>query len=151
MLNYEVVLADGTILNVNRQNHSDLMKALRGGSNNFGIVTQFDLHTFPQGKLWGGDIVYHESVTPQVLSAFTKFGAQEHYDKYATLFIAHSYQSISGQFLALATPIYTQPVVNPSVFASLTILQPQLFNSLRVDVLGSYTNVTASAVAAGQR
>lgn len=28
--------------------------ALRGGSNNFGIVTHFDLETYPQGQLWGG-------------------------------------------------------------------------------------------------
>ena len=149
--NYEIVLANGTILNVNRQSHANLMKALRGGSNNFGIITRFDFYTFPQGKLWGGDIVYSESVTPQLLDAFVEFGGQEPYDEYAALFIAHSYQSTAGQFFAVATPIYTRPIVNASVFAPFTRLQPQVVNSLRVDVLESFTNVTASATAVGQR
>ena len=146
-----MVLANGVIENINRQNHPNLMKALRGGSNNFGIVTRFDLRTFPQGKLWGGDIVYNENVTSQLLSAFVEFGAQTSYDEYAALFIANVYQSISEQYFAVATPIYTKPVINPSVFSNFTFLEPQVFNSLRVDVLGSYTNVTGSAAAVGQR
>ncbi|KAL9128617.1 MAG: hypothetical protein Q9217_002751, partial [Psora testacea] len=131
--------------------HPDLTKALRGGSNNFGIITRFDLHTFSQGKLWGGDVVYNGSVTPELLSAFVDFGAQEHYDEYAALFIAHTYLSTVGQYFAVATPIYTKPVVNPPVFTPFTRIQPQITNNLRIDVLGSYTNVTESAAATGKR
>lgn len=78
VLNYEIVLPSGTILNFNRQNHSNLMKALRQGSNSFWIITRFDLHTFPQGRLWGGGVVYDQSVRPQMLSAFVEFGRREH-------------------------------------------------------------------------
>jgi hypothetical protein len=39
---------------VNHFSHPDLYYALRGGGNNFGIVTRFDMETFPQGKMWGG-------------------------------------------------------------------------------------------------
>jgi len=52
--NFEVVLPNGTIANVNRRSNPTLFSALRGGGNNFGIVTRFDMETFPQGKLWGG-------------------------------------------------------------------------------------------------
>ena len=151
MLNYEVVLANGTILNVNRRNHSDLLKALRGGSNNFGIVTRFDLDTFSQGKFWGGDIIYNDSVTPKLASAFVEFGAQDHYDKYAVFVMGHSYQSSLGQFSALADIYYTKPVINPPIFAPLFNLQPQTFNTLRVDVLGSHTNTTYTAAQTGRR
>ena len=151
MANYEVVLANGTILNVNRQHHSDLMKALRGGSNNFGIVTRFDLNTFPQGKFWGGDIFYDASVTPQLVSAFTEFGAQEHYDKYAVFVMGHSYQSSSGQFAPLADIYYTKPVEYPSILAPVTNIQPQTFNTLRVDVHGSHTNTSYAAAQSGHR
>lgn len=41
LLSAEVVLADGSIVRVDSDNHPDLFWALRGGSGNFGIVTEF--------------------------------------------------------------------------------------------------------------
>jgi hypothetical protein len=52
-----VVLADGAVVNANCEENSDLWYALKGGSNNFGVVTRFDFQTFAQGDLWGGSIV----------------------------------------------------------------------------------------------
>ncbi|OCL11143.1 FAD-binding domain-containing protein [Glonium stellatum] len=54
VLNYEVVLATGSIVNANAQTNSDLFWALKGGSSNFGIVTRFDLATFPVTDMYGG-------------------------------------------------------------------------------------------------
>lgn len=51
---YEVVLADGRIVNVDKDNHSDLFRSLKGGSNNFGIVTKFTMTAIPCDKVWGG-------------------------------------------------------------------------------------------------
>ncbi|KAI8220539.1 (S)-mandelate dehydrogenase [Colletotrichum sp. SAR 10_77] len=45
VVNFEVVLASGKIVNANRETNSDLHKALKGGSNNFGIVTRIDMQT----------------------------------------------------------------------------------------------------------
>ncbi|GAB1214093.1 hypothetical protein ATERTT37_003252 [Aspergillus terreus] len=39
IINYEVVLASGRIVNANIESNTDLFKALKGGGNNFGIVT----------------------------------------------------------------------------------------------------------------
>jgi hypothetical protein len=50
----QIVLANGTIANINRESALDLFWALRGGGNNFGIVTRFSLITYPQGAAWGG-------------------------------------------------------------------------------------------------
>jgi hypothetical protein len=50
----QVVLANGSVTNVNQASAPDLYFALRGGGNNFGIVTSFDLETHPQGQVWGG-------------------------------------------------------------------------------------------------
>lgn len=52
--NFAVVLANGSIIDINYASHPDLYFALRGGGNNFGIVTRFDLDTYPQGEIWGG-------------------------------------------------------------------------------------------------
>ncbi|KAM3089404.1 hypothetical protein ACMFMG_001003 [Clarireedia jacksonii] len=56
--NFEVVLASGEIVNANANSNSDLWTALKGGGNNFGIVTRFDIRTFQQGKQWDGLVVY---------------------------------------------------------------------------------------------
>ncbi|KAL8968401.1 MAG: hypothetical protein Q9197_004902 [Variospora fuerteventurae] len=48
--NFEVALADGQIVNANATSRADLWFALKGGSNNFGIVTRFDLKAFSQGS-----------------------------------------------------------------------------------------------------
>lgn len=53
----EIVLANSSIIKTNANESSDLLWALRGGTNNFGIVTRIDLQTFEQGYLWGGFVV----------------------------------------------------------------------------------------------
>ncbi|PWY74045.1 FAD-binding domain-containing protein [Aspergillus eucalypticola CBS 122712] len=45
--NFEVLLADGNLINANQNENSDLYRALKGGGSNFGIVTRFDLETHP--------------------------------------------------------------------------------------------------------
>lgn len=50
VVNYEVVLASGEIVNANNQQNSDLWLALKRELNNFGIVTQFDPITFEQNS-----------------------------------------------------------------------------------------------------
>ncbi|KAJ5101068.1 6-hydroxy-D-nicotine oxidase [Penicillium angulare] len=45
--NFEVLLADGTLVNANINENSDLYSVLKGGGSNFGIVTRFDLETHP--------------------------------------------------------------------------------------------------------
>lgn len=59
MINFQIVLASGKIVNANRRDNPDLWIALRGGSNNFGIVTRFDIRTFDHPyPLWGGSVYY---------------------------------------------------------------------------------------------
>ncbi|KAK7751514.1 hypothetical protein SLS62_006601 [Diatrype stigma] len=58
VINFEVVLASGAVVQANAQEHPDLWKALKGGGNNFGVVTRFDLRTFPQKPFWGGVVFY---------------------------------------------------------------------------------------------
>lgn len=54
VVNYEVVLADGSIVNANEETNSDLFRVLKGGGNNFGIVTRFDMTTLPFKSIWDG-------------------------------------------------------------------------------------------------
>jgi FAD/FMN-containing dehydrogenase len=54
VVNFQVILADGRIVNSNKNTNADLFTALKGGSSNFGIVTRYDMETFPNEDLWGG-------------------------------------------------------------------------------------------------
>lgn len=52
VVNYEVVLADGSVVNANAGENADLWRALKGGGSNFGIITRFDLEALPSRKLY---------------------------------------------------------------------------------------------------
>ena len=66
LLAAEVVTADGSILQVDANNHPDLFWALRGGGGNFGIVSrfQFQLHELP--SIVGGMLIFE--ATPDLIN-----------------------------------------------------------------------------------
>ncbi|KAI8278121.1 Bifunctional solanapyrone synthase [Colletotrichum sp. SAR 10_98] len=69
--NFEVVLAGGKIVNANATENTDLWWALKGGSNNFGIVTRFDMNTFPlPNGVFHGPLSYSPSQGDAALGAF---------------------------------------------------------------------------------
>ena len=49
LLGAQVVLADGSVVEANANEHPDLFWALRGGGGQFGIVTRFDFRLHPVG------------------------------------------------------------------------------------------------------
>lgn len=62
VINYEVILANGSIVNANASCHADLFWALKGGNNNFGVVTHFHLRTLEtEGAIYGGFVFYPEA------------------------------------------------------------------------------------------
>lgn len=56
VIGYEVVLGDGSIVTASSTENADLFKALKGGGNNLGIITRFDMRTFtvPPNGAYGG-------------------------------------------------------------------------------------------------
>ena len=74
IVNYELVLPYGKVVDVNASSYPDLFKALKGGSNNFGVVTRFDIKSFESGPFWGGIVSYPISTLPQQVAAFVKLG-----------------------------------------------------------------------------
>ncbi|KAI4111161.1 MAG: hypothetical protein LQ345_006868 [Seirophora villosa] len=71
--NFEVVLGNGTVVQANNQTNADLFTALKGSSNNLGIVTRFDFVAFKQGNLWGGTATYDGKRARTHIEAFVKF------------------------------------------------------------------------------
>ncbi|KAL8932158.1 MAG: hypothetical protein Q9216_006943 [Gyalolechia sp. 2 TL-2023] len=71
--NFEVVLGSGEIVQANNQTNPDLFTALKGSSNNLGIVTRFDIVAFKQGNLWGGVSTYDTSKAREQIQAIVRF------------------------------------------------------------------------------
>lgn len=74
-MNYEVVLADGSIVEANATTNPDLFRVLKGGGNNFGIVTRFDMATFEAKNIWDGNLIVDKEQTDAVIGAFVDFTA----------------------------------------------------------------------------
>jgi len=75
----EVVLADGKIVRCSEEDESDLFWAIRGGGNQFGIVTEFVLKTYPaRGPILNGALAYPGTELNNVLKLVHDFiGTQE--------------------------------------------------------------------------
>ncbi|CAG8008186.1 unnamed protein product [Penicillium olsonii] len=75
VVNYEVVLADGSIVQANKTSNQDLFWALKGGSSNFGIVTRFDLETVKSRKVWAGSHTVSAQYIDQFLAAAATYAS----------------------------------------------------------------------------
>lgn len=73
IVRYEIVLADSSIIEVSTDRHPDLFWALKGGSNNFGIVTRFDMKTFSLTKAFVAGGLWRETAIPTFLDAVGSF------------------------------------------------------------------------------
>ncbi|PVH97255.1 FAD-binding domain-containing protein [Periconia macrospinosa] len=92
VLSYEVVLADGRTVTADaNNNYQDLYLALKGGSGNFGIVTNFKMQTFVREKIWGGLRILSKDNTDAALQALENFvpRASVDVDSNLLLFIAY--------------------------------------------------------------
>ncbi|KAL3418333.1 FAD binding domain-containing protein [Phlyctema vagabunda] len=125
VVNYEVVLANASIINVNAQENTDLFFALKGGGGQFGIVTKYTLKTHPIGKIWGGVRTYSRLDETALLNATHRF-VEENTDTKAAI--------ITTTPLLLSTVLqpwtlfffYDGIEPPPGVFAGFDNIQPLL-------------------------
>ncbi|KAL9638520.1 MAG: hypothetical protein Q9164_001505, partial [Protoblastenia rupestris] len=90
ILSYELVLASGSITTASASNNPDLWRALKGGSNNFGIVTRFTARSFPSAKIWSGFLYMPVSQATKVLAAFYEFVSRADWGDPSTMYDSHA-------------------------------------------------------------
>ncbi|MCJ1270948.1 hypothetical protein MMC22_010847 [Lobaria immixta] len=139
VLNFQIVLADGRIADANAKENSDLFQALKGGSNNFGIVTRFDLFAFKQSNIWGGVALYPPSTTSQQLQAFVKFGNNIAKDPYGSLISIWQYYSATDAVVVIDAFEYTKAEANPPPFDEYLKIPSKISDSLRITNLSDLT------------
>lgn len=129
------MLADGSIRKVSYESsYSDLYWALRGGGNNFGIVTSFDLATYPQGDLWAGSqtFLYTEEAGTAINDAFYHLAINSPSDPYAQVIIAYAYAQSLGVYLIASELQYGKPEPYPAILQNFTAVPGPVADTLRV-------------------
>lgn len=97
---FEVVLADGRIVNATAAFHADLFWALKGGSNNFGVVTNIRMKALRGGTVWGGLTLYPWQVAPLAVEALTDFTSRVQEDVDSNLLSFFVYRGMMSSFLS---------------------------------------------------
>ncbi|KAL4901185.1 hypothetical protein BDW74DRAFT_187841 [Aspergillus multicolor] len=139
IVNYEVVLASGRIVNANNTTNVELFKALKGGSNNFGIVTKYDLKAIDNAHLWGGINIFDNATTTRQIDALVNFIDNIENDPYASWIGLWQYNSTTGQTLISSPWDYTKPVANPAAFDEFAAI-PRIQTSNRFATLYNLTS-----------
>ncbi|RYP06146.1 hypothetical protein DL764_003322 [Monosporascus ibericus] len=114
VVNFEVVLADRSVVDANETHHADLFWGLKGGGNNFGIVTRFTLSTYPVNQVWAGIKGYSFDDLPALHEAMLEYQTSTN-DDYSNLMI----QGFPGNrsMSAVVSMIYLKPEESPAAFA----------------------------------
>lgn len=133
---FEVILADGSIVEANEVQNKDLLRGLRGGSSNFGIVTRIDLKTFEQGPVWAATIYSPLSTVDDQIKTFVNLSKAENYDENASFFTGFGYSQSKNMTVVTNDLVYTKAVENPPYYQGF-LDQPSFYSA------SSVTNMTA--------
>ncbi|KAH9167785.1 FAD-binding domain-containing protein [Lactarius sanguifluus] len=109
---FELVLPNGTVTTVTAEDH-DLWFALRGGGNNFGIVTKFTVKSHPQAQVWGGIILFGSDQLGAIKHAIAQFSSKVT-DPNAALESGFFYSS--GEVIPAVTLFYNAPQPPSGIF-----------------------------------
>lgn len=145
---YEVVLADGSIVEASQQEKSDLWWALKGGSSNFGIVTRYDMQTLPVTKLYGGNTVYDTNNFQAFLDAITDYaspgGGSD--DPKAAILPDINVTPATGAVLGTLVSFYNGDDQNPKALQGFAKIPNNFTDNAIRDSFYAYTNLTNLAV-----
>ena len=135
VISYQVVLEGGKVVNASQSENPDLWRALKGGGNNFGVVTQMELATFTSDGVLDGNTYSDISTAQDQLSALFNFTASRPYDKYASVIQSFSFSGPS-EVAVVNSLVYTKPELSPPS------LQP-FFNIPSLEKTSQITNVSS--------
>ncbi|CAH0046905.1 unnamed protein product [Clonostachys solani] len=134
---YEVVLPNASIVTASEGHNPDLYFALRGGGNNFGIVTNFLVRLVPQGALWSGESIYDSEYTATVIERVHELSTTLSEDTYMCFSSRYAYNQTANEYTIGVMQAYYEPIDFPAVFEQLNSI-PHRSSTLRVDRMSRF-------------
>ncbi|KAF7303045.1 NAD(P)-binding protein [Mycena kentingensis (nom. inval.)] len=140
----ELVLPSGEVKCITHKSDPDLFFAVRGGGNNFGIVTKFTLKTHPQPQVWGGSLTYDSTQVDAVTSALVNFTKTSKDPKSG---LQCTYATLTGQQIVMVNIFYNAPTPPAGMFDAFLAI-PSAANDVSSRsylsmILSANTNITA--------
>lgn len=135
---------------VNERAHPDLYFALRGGMNNFGIVTYFTMRAVKQGQLYSGQKTYKADQRTAITDQAHKLTTRWKSDTAMSFYYSFGYDQEADGYDLSVTQTYAQPILDPLAFRELNQI-PSESSTLRVDWLTEFSKEVASATPPGGR
>jgi hypothetical protein len=147
VLSYQVVLANGSIVEASESHNADLWWGLRGGSNNFGVVTGVTLTAFEQGPLWTTTTDNTLASVNDQVSIYSQMMQPQNYDENASYLFGWGISQPLNQTAPItlnqlaytkpkgnSTPEYYQDIVN---LPNLAPLEVAVVNMSTIAVAGA--------------
>lgn len=126
VVKYDVVLGNGTQAVASSTSHPELFWALKGGANNFGIVTKFTMQAYPIPKISTTIQQFNESAIPDFLTAVAELSQYDNPEVAAGQVISVQYNAttkvISGSLLGVQEGTESPP----STFANFSSIPSTL-------------------------
>lgn len=112
-------MASSQVVNANDTSNPDLFRALKGGGNNFGVVTRIDFETVSVVEMRGGHLFQSADYVESILTAIANIAAAKEYDSHASIVTSCIFNSTSKEWIILSIPVYTLPEFDPPVYNEL--------------------------------
>ncbi|KAJ6598668.1 hypothetical protein B0H10DRAFT_1924182 [Mycena sp. CBHHK59/15] len=117
--------------------HPELYWAIKYGSTNFGIVTRFELLTYPLSEqVWGGALFYDISLAYPLMGTLVNFTAKLAEDPKGMSAFGIGWNPVAHDYVVCSVNIYLAPVEFPPLFSDLAVFTP-ISSTLRLtDLVG---------------
>ena len=133
---FEVVLASGEVVVASASSNPDLFSVLKGGSDNFGVVTRIELPVFPQGPIWGGMSYFPGTTLLELLSVLVDFVTGTDPDENANVLVAYGWSARMKMEATIANLFHMNPKDDgstPETLEAFTTVEPKFQSAFRLD------------------
>jgi len=152
VISYELVTACGRVINVSKTSYPDLFWALRGGGNNFGLVTKFTVVAIPRAPtMWGGARLYTEAQIPALIKAYYNLGISATKDPKAHQILSLGWGGAQIGRVAQLQLDYADPIANASVLSEFNGISGALVDGTGIVSLANLTTGINGQLSAGNR